>query len=206
MFLHAENEGDPHAATCFQSVVCLPDTDPAGNAVFTTACAQDSNRDGKSLAELQQELEVLKRQVRELQMEVTRLKAAVPRNAGRGALMSGGTDWARVSPFTEVQFEGPNDVKVRYEGTLYELVAMDQLATATLLGAAKKAYGDHWKKRFVEDIVEVMEAAGQRPGETVSLELLETQSGETRHVDAAPLTAEHRRAAKQAFDQANSDR
>ncbi len=68
-------------------------------------------------------------------------------------------DWARVSPFTEVQLEGES-TKVRFQGKMYGLVSIDGLTTQRLFEASRQKFVDRWQERFVEDLVEVMEAAG----------------------------------------------
>ena len=109
---------------------------------------------------------------------------------GRAAPPSRG--WARLSPFTDVNVRG-DAATVQFDGQTYELVSIDDVATKAILALAKKSYGNLWEKRFVEDIVEVLERLGRRPEKTVKLLLRDPQSGALKTVDRAPLTAENRR-------------
>jgi hypothetical protein len=100
--------------------------------------------------------------------------------------------WARLSPFTDVSVRG-DAATVQFDGQTYELVSIDDVPTKAILAVAKKSYGNLWEKRFVEDIVEVLEQLGRRPEKTVKLVLRDAQSGAIKTVDRAPLTAENRR-------------
>src|SRR5690606_1483627 len=55
-------------------------------------------------------------------------------------------------------------------------------------------YGERWRKRFTEDLVEVLSDRGTPPGRTVELALVDLETGAERTVDAA-MTEENRRAA-----------
>ena len=104
-----------------------------------------------------------------------------------------GPDWARLSPFTQVQCLDEDKVRVEYGGKDYELLSIDDLPTAKILQSSRKQFGGLWEKRFVEDIVEVLTGMGNPPGANVKLSLLDPQTAETRTVDRAPLTHENRR-------------
>jgi beta-lactamase regulating signal transducer with metallopeptidase domain len=106
-------------------------------------------------------------------------------------LLSGGRTWARLSPFTAVRVSG-DDAEVEFDGQRYQLVSIDDLPTKEILDGARKHYADHWKKRFVEDLVEVMDAIGHRPGATVKLVLRDPRSSAIKTVERAPMTAENR--------------
>lgn len=99
--------------------------------------------------------------------------------------------WARLSPFTEVHVEGAA-ARVKFDGQFYELVSIDGILTARLLAAARNQFGDLWEKRFVEDLVEVMDGLGSRPGPTVTLVLLDLEDNVMLTVKQAPMTAENR--------------
>ena len=101
-------------------------------------------------------------------------------------------DWARLSPFTDVIVHG-DAATVQFDGQAYELVSIDDVPTKAILAIAKNTYGNLGEKRFVEDIVEVLEQLGRRPERNVKLVLRDAQSGAIKTVDRAPLTAENRR-------------
>ena len=95
-------------------------------------------------------------------------------------------DWARLSPFTDVIVHG-DAATVQFDGQAYELVSIDDIPTKAILAVAKQSYGNLWEKRFVEDIVEVLEQVGRRPEENVKLVLRDAQSG---HEDRGPCSAD----------------
>ena len=105
--------------------------------------------------------------------------------------MIGGRTWARLSPFTAVRVSG-DDAEVEFDGQVYQLVSIDDLPSKEILGGARKQYGDLWKKRFAEDLVEVMDVMGHRPGATVKLVLRDPRSSAIKTVERAPMTAENR--------------
>jgi len=114
-----------------------------------------------------------------------------------------GPDWARLSPFTQVQCLDGDNVQVRFDGTNYELLSIDDLPTAKILQASRKQFGELWEKRFVEDIVEVLTGMGHPPGDNVKLALRDPQTAKTRTVERAPLTHENRR---KVYQRHNSNR
>jgi len=101
-------------------------------------------------------------------------------------------DWARRSPFTEVQVN-ENRVRVRFDGEMYQLVSIEGIATKEILNASRRQFGDLWEKRFVEDLVEVLEGLGRDVGKTVALELARAD-GEVITIENAPVTEANRRA------------
>lgn len=101
-------------------------------------------------------------------------------------------DWKKISPFTEVQFEGEKII-AEYEGTFYEVASIEGISSAGLIEASRKHYGDLWQKRIREDIAEVLVAAGAPESTTVGLELKELESGAIKTVANAEMTKENRR-------------
>lgn len=114
-------------------------------------------------------------------------------------------DWARLSPFTEVRLRGEDAADVELEGVFYKLVSINDVSTADLLDAACKHYGELWQKRFIEDLVEVMEQVGPRPGDTVKLVLRDLSTGQDKVIDKAPMTSANRQKAYMARNLVPSD-
>ena len=110
----------------------------------------------------------------------------------RISIAAGSEGFARLSPFTDVRYEADDSVSVEYNGQWYELVSIDDTMTALLLQTARESFGQLWQKRFAEDLVEVMEAADQRPRSTVKLVLGDRRSEQLLTIDQAPMTAENR--------------
>ncbi len=76
----------------------------------------------------------------------------------------------KASPFTGVRWEKETPV-VRFEGEWYTLVSLDDLPLEKLVEFCKKEYGDRFKKRFSEDLVEILKKMGHSPKVGVSLVL-----------------------------------
>jgi len=107
----------------------------------------------------------------------------------------------KLSPFTEVLFERETPF-VRYEGKWYELTELDGLKAARIVAFCKQKYGSKWKKRFAEDLVEVLEAMGRRPGRDVRLVLRAKETRLKVKVARAAMTAENRKRVRDARDRA----
>jgi hypothetical protein len=110
------------------------------------------------------------------------------------ALCAGGVlaaDWARVSPFTKVDIAA-DTVRVEYDGKMYDLVSIDGLTTEQMLGFCRKTYRDRGEDRFADDLVEVMDAMGKRPADSVKLVLRDAETKQELTIDRAPLTKENR--------------
>jgi hypothetical protein len=105
-----------------------------------------------------------------------------------------GARWARVAPFSGVRWRG--DVpEVEVAGTWAELVSLDGTAADRIVAFCKDRYrrpDSLWRKRFSEDLVEVLSGMGQPPAEKVVLGLESLTDGERRTVVAA-MTKENRK-------------
>ncbi len=94
-----------------------------------------------------------------------------------------------VSPFTDVEVCKDGTVRVEFEGSYYECIAINDIPVADILESSKKQFKHKWKKRFVEDLTQVMAGMGKHPkGGIVELALRELDSGQRRTVANAPLT------------------
>ncbi len=80
--------------------------------------------------------------------------------------------FAKVAPFTGVRWESDQDqplVQIRREWI--RLTAIDCIPVEKLMQTARDAFGDKARKRFAEDLPELLAAAGHNPGWTVTLTL-----------------------------------
>jgi len=98
----------------------------------------------------------------------------------------------KVSPFTQVDFEG-DKILVEIDGTTYEWLGIDGIPVSKVTAASKRLYRVLWRKRIVEDLVEVLWGMGHKPGETVKLQLRDLQQNTETTVAAAPMTRANRR-------------
>ena len=95
------------------------------------------------------------------------------------------------SPFTEVSFKA-EQVIVTYNDQNYQWLELDGFKVEDIIASAKKQFDGRWQKRISEDLVEVLWGMNHKPGNTVELRLLDTQTKRSVVVKDAPLTAENR--------------
>ncbi len=100
-----------------------------------------------------------------------------------------------LSPFTAVRFDG-DKVMVTYSGNEYELAAINSEKASDMVNFCRSTYNDLWQKRIAEDIVAVLSDMGHAPNadHTVSLELIDSKTGQQNTVEHAVMTEENRRA------------
>ena len=107
---------------------------------------------------------------------------------------------AQLSPFTKVRFDG-DTVNVTYDGTEYQLAAIDDLSTSDMLDFCRKKYGGVWQKRFAEDLVVVLGDMGHpiNAEHTVNLTLVDAKTSEAKTIKGAAMTEENRAAVRDAL-------
>ncbi|WP_372898175.1 serine/threonine-protein kinase [Stieleria sp.] len=98
----------------------------------------------------------------------------------------------KLAPYTRMEFR-EQQVVVTVGSEHYELLKIDHLAIEDLVKQTKQAFGQNWKKRLSEDLVEVLWKLGHVPSESVLLKLRKLDSGEVVSIDA-PLTKANRNA------------
>jgi serine/threonine-protein kinase len=97
----------------------------------------------------------------------------------------------KLSPFTDVQFEGEK-VFVTYDGKTFQWLELDGLTVEEIITSAKRQFGRKWQKRVSEDLVEVLWGMNHEPGQTVKLRLIDLPTQLEYVVEGAPMTAENR--------------
>jgi tRNA A-37 threonylcarbamoyl transferase component Bud32 len=105
----------------------------------------------------------------------------------------GGNWYAKSSPFDGVRWEGDTPI-VKLGETWYELVRIEGLSAAYVTGFCRQYAGEAWRKRFQEDLLQVLNRMGRWPLRSVELVVKDLESGALRVVTEAPLTREKRRA------------
>ena len=101
-------------------------------------------------------------------------------------------DWQRTSPFTDVRIQH-GKIFVEYKGTLHELEAIEGIKSDKIIETAQKEFGSRWEKRLIEDIPEVLEAAGATASTYISLSLRELGTEHTTTIKGAEMTEANRR-------------
>jgi len=101
--------------------------------------------------------------------------------------------YEKLAPFDGLRWNG--DVpEVQVGSTWYELVSIDGTSQAEILAFCKKTWRRVWRKRFNEDLVEVLSRMGSPPGTTVDLGVRDLSGGAVKTLKGVAMTAERRQA------------
>jgi hypothetical protein len=84
----------------------------------------------------------------------------------------------KASPFTGVQWENGQPI-VQFENEWYHFEKLEDFTKEELLDFCKKEFGHKWKKRFSEDLVEVLYGLGYTPSVKVRIQLSKDGVSET---------------------------
>ena len=120
-------------------------------------------------------------------------------SGGAGA----GSGYAKKSPFTGVRWQAAQNDRelpeVQVEGQWYKLVSLDDLPAAEIVAFSQKTFAGKWKKRFEEDLVELLSRRGHPPQDTVRLVVQSLSSTETQVLEGVRMTEANRQAIKNAL-------
>jgi hypothetical protein len=103
----------------------------------------------------------------------------------------------RLSPFAAVRWH-EFQPKVKVGRQWYTLVALDDLPAAEIVAFSRQTYGDKWRKRFEEDLVEVLTRMEHPPKDKVTLVVQSLTSSETQVLKDVSMTAANREAIRAA--------
>lgn len=104
-----------------------------------------------------------------------------------------GGAFPKKSPFAAVRWRDAQP-EVRVGEEWFELVSLDGIAAAEIVAFSRQTYGDKWRKRFEEDLVEVLSRMGHEPKDAVQLVVRPVGSSETLTLEDVPNTEANRRA------------
>lgn len=118
-------------------------------------------------------------------------------NADGGEALRDGL-YPKRSPFNAVRWR--EDVpEVRVGETWYDLISINGEKTDDILSFCRQEYGDKWRKRFEEDLVEVLIKLKHFDGwMKATLVVRSLESSEEVTLDDVPVTVENRRAIRRA--------
>lgn len=108
-----------------------------------------------------------------------------------------GEGYLKRSPFAAVRWEGFQP-EVKVGAQWYRLVSIDDVPADEVVAFSRTTYEDLWRKRFEEDLVELLTRMGHPPGDTVKLVVQSLTSPETRTLEDVPMTYANRRAIRDA--------
>ncbi|MGB7326092.1 MAG: serine/threonine-protein kinase [Rubripirellula sp.] len=97
----------------------------------------------------------------------------------------------KISPFTRMEFDEER-VIVTMDSKTYELRGIDQFSIQELIKQTRDHYGEKWKKRLSEDLVEVLGQLEHTPGQTVDLRLKPLDSDREIRMPDVEMTEENR--------------
>ncbi|TWU10131.1 serine/threonine-protein kinase [Allorhodopirellula heiligendammensis] len=95
------------------------------------------------------------------------------------------------SPFTRMEF-AEEQVIVHFNAEAYQWLEIDAISIDELVPHAQRLYGEKWKKRLSEDLVEILWTKGHAPGKSVDLRLRSMQTGEELLIQNAEMSEENR--------------
>lgn len=120
-------------------------------------------------------------------------------------LANSGDGYPKKSPFAAVRWqEDRPEVEVGDEW--FNLVSLDELPATDIIAFSKQTYGGTWRKRFEEDLVELLTRMGHPPKDTVTLVVKSLTSSETRTIEGVLMTEENRRAIRDAAQERDAVR
>ncbi|MDA8562991.1 beta-lactamase family protein [Mariniblastus sp.] len=99
------------------------------------------------------------------------------------------------SPFSAVRWQD-SQPEVRLDQAWFKLVSLDGKPATEIVTFSQQTYGELWKKRFEEDLVELLSKMGHPPQDTVTLMVESLTSGETSVRTEVPMTKANRQRIK----------
>jgi hypothetical protein len=100
-------------------------------------------------------------------------------------------EYPKRAPFSGVRWEEDKPV-VKIGEEWFTLVSLDGIAAEDIVAFSWRTYMDKWRKRFEEDLVEVLTRMGHPPQDTVTLVVQSQTSSETRTLEDVPMTEANR--------------
>ena len=100
-------------------------------------------------------------------------------------------EYPKRAPFSGVRWEGNSPV-VKIGEEWLTLVSLDGIPVEDIVAFSRWTYVDKGRKRFEEDLVEVLTRMGHPPQDTVTLVVRSQTSSETRTLEDVPMTEANR--------------
>lgn len=105
--------------------------------------------------------------------------------------------YPKKSPFGAIRWK-KSMPEVRLGSDWYRLVSLDGIPTEKMLAFGQETYGNRWKKRFEEDLVELLTIMGHPPQDSVTLVVESVDSGEQSIRKNVRMTEANRKAIRAA--------
>jgi CubicO group peptidase (beta-lactamase class C family) len=104
-------------------------------------------------------------------------------------------EYPKRAPFTSVGWQGYKPV-VKIGDEWLTLISLDGVTADDIVAFSRRTYKDLWRKRFQEDLVELLAKMGHEPKDTVQLVVSPPGSSEKRTLKDVPMTEANRQAIK----------
>jgi hypothetical protein len=108
-----------------------------------------------------------------------------------------GRGYPTLAPFSAVRWKDATP-EVKVKDIWYELLAINNVAAKDIVSFCKEKEKKQWKKRFEEDLVEMMERMQQKLGDKVTLKLRDLATGKEMVQKDVAMTKENREAIRKA--------
>ncbi len=108
-------------------------------------------------------------------------------------------NYPKKSPFAAVRWQQSHP-EVNVDGDWYRLISLDGIAAEEIIAFSRRTFGRKWRKRFEEDLVELLTRMEQPPNDEVTLVVQSLTSSETLTLEDVPMTYANRQAIKAAAD------
>lgn len=131
---------------------------------------------------------------------VKKEQVARPVDPGGGGADRGARAYPKLAPYSAIRWRGERP-EVFVAGVWYEFVSLDGRTAAEIAAGAKRMDPKDWRRRFGEDLVEVLHGMGHAAGPTAKLQLRRLDTGEMLAMDDAPMTHENRQRVRLARDE-----
>ena len=108
-----------------------------------------------------------------------------------------GEGFPKRSPFTGVRWQ-ESQPEVQLGKEWFKLVSLDEIPAAEIVAFSQRTFAEQWRKRFEEDLVELLTLMEHPPQDTVTLVVQSLTSSETSVREDVPMTYANRQAIWQA--------
>ena len=105
--------------------------------------------------------------------------------------------YPKESPFAAIRWRA-DEPEVQLDDGWYKLLAIDEHSVEEILNFSRETEGTVWRKRFEEDLVELLSKMGSPPGDRVTLRIQSLDSNQTWEREGVPMTEENRDAIRNA--------
>lgn len=105
--------------------------------------------------------------------------------------------YPKKSPFAGVRWQ-ESQPEVKLGDEWFRLISLDKLPAIEIVAFSQRTYGDRWRKRFEEDLVELLTRMGHPPPDKVTLVVQSLTSSDTWVREDVPMTKENRSAIRTA--------